>query len=96
MIPNLGNHHIPQRHSAFVLEEFDDEVLLYAITDTRAVYLNETAHLIWLLCEQQRTVGEIIEMLEASFPEAKGAISTDVRAVLHRFLELGAVVLAGV
>lgn len=89
------DHHIPHRHPDFVLEDFDGEVLLYTITDARAVYLNETAHLIWLLCEGGRTVGEIVEAIEASFPEAKAVIRDDVRAALHSLLDLGAVSVAG-
>ncbi len=88
---SLHDHHIPQRHPDFVLETFDGEVLLYTITDARAVYLNETAHLIWLLCEGRNTVGEIVAALAASFPEAKDAIREDVLAALRSLLGLGAV-----
>ncbi len=31
----------------FTVEKFDNEILLYAISKSKGVYLNETAYLVW-------------------------------------------------
>lgn len=80
----------PRQRDGFLLQELDDEILLYHPQQTRAVYMNATATLIWGLCDGATPVAEIIRLLEQSFPDAPG-IAADVRATLERFAEHGAV-----
>ena len=59
----------PRRRDGFLLQELDDEILLYHPQHTRAVYMNATATLIWGLCDGATPVVEIIRVLEQAFPD---------------------------
>ncbi len=76
----------PIINSKFILEKFDNEILLYSVAETRAVYLNETAHLIWCLCSEQMTIGEMINFLEKKYPDQKSAIRNDVLSALENLI----------
>ena len=56
------------------VETIEGELLLYHPRNTRAVYLNPTAAVIWGLCDGRRRVREIIALIEECYPEA-GIIS---------------------
>ena len=75
----------------FTLEELDNELLLYHPTKTTTVYMNETASIIWRLCDGERTVAEIIELVKDSYPEAGSSVESDIEATLERFREHGAI-----
>ena len=80
------------RNPAFKVEKFDTEILLYAVSTTRGIYLNETAYVIWQLCEQENTLGGIITFLEESYPETEESIAADVLAVVGALVETEALV----
>lgn len=81
---------IPHPNDEFSLEEIDDELLLYHPAKTKAVYLNETAALVWQLCDSKRSVGEIVSLLEENYPESD-TIQSDVEATLKQLSDNGAV-----
>lgn len=83
----------PVLNDAFKLEKFDNEILLYSVTDTRAVYLNDTASLVYGMCASGQSVGEIIALLEEAYPEQKDTIRNDVTAALQQLVENDAVTL---
>lgn len=76
------------------LEEFDDELVLYDMESTQAIYLNETAALVFRLCDGKRTAGEIMTLLKEAYPETADAIETDVPTVLDNLIDAGAIVLS--
>jgi len=41
----------PNPNSKFKIEYIDGETLLYHVGETRTVYLNDTASMIWTLCD---------------------------------------------
>ncbi len=75
----------------FQLEEFDGEILLYSVSDTTAVYLNETAHLIWLLCHENLTVEEMVQFLQEKYPEQKDEVREDLLISLQALVAQGVV-----
>lgn len=81
---------IPHPNIEFTLEEIDDELLLYHPAKTKAVYLNETAALVWQLCDSKRSVSEIVSLLEENYPESEH-IKTDVETTLSQLASNGAV-----
>ena len=81
---------IPIQNSDFKLEQFDDEILLYSITDTRAIYLNNTAFLVYGMCGSGQSIGEIISLFEEAYPEQREAIRGDVIAALEQLRQSGA------
>lgn len=76
----------------FKVEKFDDEILLYAVSNTSGVYLNETAYLVWEMCSQDQSVEEIITLLEETYPLQKETIRGDVTAAIESLVEYGALV----
>lgn len=53
----------------YSVEKFDDEILLYSEACTQAVYLNDAAHAVWLLCKEDMNVGQIVQYLEEMYPD---------------------------
>ena len=84
---------IPTVNREFKLERFDNEILLYSVTDTTAVYLNETAFLVYGMCSSEQTIGEIIALLEEAYPDQKPTIRADVTTALNQLIDNGALLL---
>ena len=82
---------VPVPSTEFTLEELDNELLLYHPTKTTAVYMSETASLVWRLCDGKRTVRDIVEQLKEAYPEASDQLENDVEETLKTFAEHGAV-----
>jgi hypothetical protein len=83
----------PQRKPDYRLEMIDGELLLYHLNQTQILYCNQTASLIWNLCDGKLTVNEIIDLLQEAYPEAAGAIASDVQTTLRIFLDNDSIVL---
>jgi len=81
----------PRRKPDYRLEAIDNELLLYHPAQTKILYCNETASLIWQLCDGQHTPQEITALLAAAFPDAAGAIAHDVTATLQQFAQHDAI-----
>ena len=88
---NLSNK--PQKSADYYLEQLDDELLLYHLNATKIMYCNQTASLVWHLCDGQRTVEEIINLLRDAYPESAETIADDVDAVLQQFIAFGGITL---
>lgn len=77
--------------SGFTLQQLDDETLLYHAGLTKTIHLNETASLIWQLCDGQRTTEAIITTLQDAYPEHHEEIPGDVQRTLARLHHDGAI-----
>ncbi len=47
------------RKDNIVMQEFDDETLIYDLTKNKAFSLNQTSSLVWQLCDGTKTISEI-------------------------------------
>jgi len=81
----------PLRQPDYKLEAIDDEVLLFHPSNTTILYCNQTASLIWQLCDGQRSVQEMMELLSAAFPEAADSLSQEIQTTLQLFTKHGAI-----
>lgn len=80
------------RHAAKIaVQQFDDEILLLAADGGTGIWLNQTASLVWLLCNGQRTVGEIIALLQEEFPVEADDVSAEVADALRTLSGHGAI-----
>jgi len=52
---------------------------------------NQTASLIWQLCDGEHSVAEITQLLSDAYPEAVDSIPDDVAATLEQFEEYGCI-----
>lgn len=82
---------IPLRKEDFRLEQLDDEMLLFHPSTAQVYYLNQTASLVWGLCDGKRSFGEILRLLENLYPESSAQIELDVRATLELFIRNGVI-----
>ncbi|MGD0918932.1 MAG: PqqD family protein [Thermodesulfobacteriota bacterium] len=81
----------PRRKENYRLEMIDGELLLYQPGETKILYCNQTASLIWELCDGTYTKEEITTFLRECYPEVAGTIASDVDETLSRFLDEGAI-----
>lgn len=84
----------PTQKPGFHLEAIDGESLLYHLGETKILYCNQTASLIWHLCDGRMTVGEIIAVLSEAYPDAAQTMATDVEDTLQQFLNAGCIELS--
>jgi len=81
----------PRQKPDYLLEAVDNDIVLYHPGRNKALYLNETASVIWRLCDGNRTTAEIAELLQEAFPERDATIGDGVETTLRRFIEEDAV-----
>lgn len=65
--------------------EVEDELVVYHEERGRGFFFNSTAHLVWRLCDGERSVGEISTLLREAYPRAE-ELERDVEVALERFL----------
>jgi hypothetical protein len=53
----------PKQKPDYRLEVLDNELLLYHLNETKILYCNQTASLIWQLCDGQHTVADITMLI---------------------------------
>jgi hypothetical protein len=69
---------IPNQHRDFQIEQIDGETLLYQHQLKRVIYLNESAALVWHLCDGRRSVADIIDLLINSYADIEDTVRADV------------------
>jgi len=84
--PRKTPRHRPDYH----LETLKDRIVLYHHGQPQVMQLNETASIIWQLCDGQRTTTQIARLLKDAYPEQASEIDEAVTATLKRFEEQGA------
>ena len=77
---------------AFKVEKFDNEILLYSVSNTKGMYLNETAYLVWEMCSKDNSIEEIVVLLEEAYPGQNETIRADVLAAVETLVENGALI----
>ncbi len=84
----------PRPALGYQVELSDDGIVLLDPTGTKVVHGNRAGALIWRLCDGQHTVAEIARLLSAVYPESAREVQSDVREMLLRFAEYGAIIWA--
>jgi hypothetical protein len=90
----MNENATPKHAFSYFTEEMDGETLLYRLGAHKAIYLNETAALIWKLCDGTRSVREIIEVLSEAFPDAQKEVVADTHEALSMLVSEGALIVA--
>jgi len=78
------------RSADFFVEDLQDETLLYRTGSQTAIYLNESAAVVWKLCDGTRSAKDIVDLLIESYPEAKASLPQDVEQAVSMLLDKGA------
>jgi len=77
----------------YQMERLDDEIILFHPASRAIFRSNSAGALIWQLCDGQRTVADIIDLLSAAYPDNAAQIPADVQHTLLTFVRHGAVML---
>ncbi len=78
--------------SNYIWEEMEGQVLLYRVGAHKAVHLNDSAALIWKLCDGSRTLKDVIGVLSDAYPDMQESIAADVRSGARMLLKEGALI----
>lgn len=84
----------PVKNESCRMEELDDEVLLYNPENSKTLYINKSASIIWQLCNGQQTVEEIIGLIQEAYPGNDEQLHKDVLDTLSDLKENNAVSIA--
>jgi pyrroloquinoline quinone biosynthesis protein D len=80
---------VPKPAFGFFVEEMEGEHLLYRLGAHKAIHLNETAAVIWKLCDGSRTVQQIVELLSKQYPDRAGEVASDVEDTIDQLVQEG-------
>jgi hypothetical protein len=81
---------VPKQAFGFFVEEMEGENLLYRLGGHKAIHLNDTATVIWKLCDGSRTVQDIINLLAKEYRGSETAVAADVREAIEVLVSEGA------
>ena len=69
------------------LSEMEGEGLLYSHEKMTMIYLNESAAVIWRLCDGQRTVAQVVDFLKSAYPDLSPQLDGDVCGMIQQFVD---------
>ena len=71
----------------YFIERSDGHITVYHPVLNTSVHLDETGALVWELCNDRRTVADIISILCRIYPENVAQIEADVKEVVINLVE---------
>ena len=96
-MPELGEHY--RKDPSIISREIAGEVILVPIRshvgDLESIYtLNETGARIWALLDEQHTLGEIINQIQAEYEISAAEASQDLFELVTQLQQINAIVKA--
>ena len=70
-----------------LVEEMDDELLLFNPAKAITLHLNGPSMVVWNLCNGEYSVAQMIDALQDAFPEQAEQIEGDVLSVIKELKE---------
>jgi hypothetical protein len=71
------------------LTEMEGEGILYSHEQTKMLYLNDSALVVWQLCDGHRTVAEIVDLLASEFADMQNEVRLEVPDLIENFVDEG-------
>jgi hypothetical protein len=65
----------------------DKSLMVYDLKEQRVHILNQTAAMIWTLCDGERALDEIAEIVAADFPDHQDVTRIDVTELVQAFAD---------
>ena len=78
---------VPKQRPGYTVEKSPCCFFLKNTESKKLIKLNETSALIWQVCTGEWSVGEIIDVLKESYPDAADGMDGDVRQALSLLVE---------
>jgi hypothetical protein len=82
---------VPTATEGCQTDRLGDEALVFCPATAETIWLNDTAALVWSLCDGSRTVEQIVGVLAEAFLEPASLLADDVEEALDRLQERGAI-----
>ena len=73
------------------VETVDDELVLYNAASGQAAYLNDSAAVVWKLCDGERSVSEITALILREMDGSGRPVGGDVEETIGEFVKAGLV-----
>ena len=86
----LSSPLIPKKCAGFLVEQMDGEFVLLHPARNIIIHTNETAALIWQMCDGINTRDQIVEILSGAYPDARTQIAKEVPETIQKFRAQGA------
>lgn len=80
----------PKQCAGFLIEQMDGELVLFHPARNIIIHSNETAALIWQLCDGNNTVDQIVGILSGAYPDARAQIAKEVPETIQKLRAQGA------
>lgn len=80
----------PKKSMGFLIEQLDGETVLLHASRNIIIHANETAALVWHLCDGTTTVDRIVEILGDAYPDARARIAKEVPETIQQLRAQGA------
>jgi hypothetical protein len=74
----MKNKQIPIQNPNFVLQVEEDEHQLLNLNEQTSIFINDSAAIIWQLCNGEQKVSQIKSLLKTSYPSMAGGLDADV------------------
>jgi hypothetical protein len=81
---------VPKQCVGFLIEQMDGELVLFHPVRNIIIHTNETAALIWQMCDGQNTVDQIVEVLSGAYPDSRVQIAKEVPETIQKLRVQGA------
>ena len=80
----------PRQNPRFNLVTVENEAILYDNETHNVIYLDTPASMIWLLCNGERDLSEIVRVLVDAYPDGRERIALDVTQTVAELTNRGA------
>jgi hypothetical protein len=84
--PNLN----PKKCVGFLVERMDGETVLLHPARNIIIHANETAALIWQMCDGNNSIDDIVNILGGAYPDARAQIAKEVPDTIKKLRAQGA------
>ncbi|MBK8233128.1 MAG: PqqD family protein [Candidatus Eisenbacteria bacterium] len=83
----------PVANPRVVVQQFDDELVVYDEEQALSLHLNTAAAIVWLHCDSATTVEALVDAVFALYPETPRArVEEDVRVALRELMSHGLII----
>ena len=81
---------LPKPVAGFLIEKMDGELVLFHPERNIIIHTNETAALIWQLCNGLNSVDRIVDILSGAYPDPREQIALEVPEIIQELRTQGA------
>ncbi len=85
----MQENDVPLQVGSFILEELDGQLMIFDEDSGRIVEVNQSAALLWQLCDGNHSLSELGDLIAAAYPNAAAEIRQDIPRIVQQLVALG-------